>query len=211
MTITDSERPRVAAAIRTAGELFEVHGDLMLTLTHDWARGPKAANLDPDSRGNRWDKENQAFIPSDPTGEAVLHARADLHPELQKRLARMVEDAYWIRDLAHVLAPIVAPSEMNDKDERWCNHHLRVGICEPRHRGADCRFCYDFRLLWKVYPPLRLVKDRNEGKKITEQSIKAALEAEGLILDEVKGVAKEIRKARGTTGRPNQNQKRKAG
>jgi hypothetical protein len=55
------------------------------------------------------------------------------------------------------------------------------------------------------------VKDRQEGRRITEQSIKAALAADGLILEDVKGVTKAVRAARGRTGRPNQNEKKKAG
>lgn len=214
MNVTTADIPRVAAAIRTAGELFEVHGSLMLDLTSDWAQGAKAANLDPDSRGNRWETDEDGFsqpIPADPTGEAVLHARGDVATELQKRLARLADDSLWLKDMAHVLAPIVPPSTMNEKNDLWCNHHLRVGMCEPRHRGDDCRFCYDFRLLWKVHPPISLLRERSNGKRLTEAGIKAALEADGVILQEVGGVSKAIRTARGKTGRPNQNQRKKAG
>lgn len=215
MTIQTKDVPRVAAAIRTAGELLDVWGELMLTLTADWSSGAKAANLDPDTRGHRWetDDDGQVWaVPSDPTGEAAIaQARADMAPELRKRLARMTDDAQWVRDLAHVLAPIVPPSSMNDRDERWCDHHLRVGLCEPRHRGDCCRFCYDFRLTWNVLPPVSLVRDRHNGKRITEGAVRAALQADGLILQEVGGITKAVRKARGKTGRPNQNSKRKAG
>lgn len=212
MTITTSDVPRVAAAIRTAGELFEAHGELMLTLTADWAAGMKAANLDPDSGGNRWETDEHGdvwAVPSDPTGEAVLNARADLHAELRKRLDRIHADAQWLRDTAHVLAPIVAPSSMNEPDDRWCSHHIRIGLAEPRHRNDLCRWCYDFMLVWKVRPPVSLLRDRHDGKKITDQRIKSALEADGLILKEVGGVTKAVRQGRG--GRANQNQKRKAG
>lgn len=203
-----------AAAIRTAGELWEVHGDLCLSLVADWAAGAKAANLDPNSRGNRWetlDNGEVVPVPSDPTGEAVLHARADVKAELERRLPRMLDDAYWLRDLIHTLAPIVPPSSMNEPNELWCTHHLRIGLCEPRHRGSECRTCYDFRLLWKVLPPVSLLRDRHQGKRWTEATIKAALEADGLILQEVGDTSKAVRQARGRTGRPNQNQKRKAG
>lgn len=211
MTITTADVLRVAAAGRLAGELLEMHGQLMLSLAADWSVGAKAANLDPDSRGNRYEAcddptcmECPHAIPSDPTGEAVLHARRELHADMQKRLTRWLSDSQWIRDMAHVLAPIVPPSTMNEKDDRWCDHHLRIGMCEPRHRNDLCRFCYDFMLLWKVRPPVALLKDRQDGRRITEVAIKAALEADGLILQEVAGVTKAIRAAR----KPNQNSKR---
>jgi hypothetical protein len=213
MTITTADVPRVAAAGRLAGELLEVHGNLMLTLASDWSAGAKAANLDPDSRGNRYEScddptcmECPHAIPSDPTGEAVLHARKELHADMQQRLKRWLSDSQWIRDMAHVLAPIVPPSTMNEKDDRWCSNHLRVGLAEPRWRGEECRSCYDFRLLWKIHQPVSIMRDRSDGKRITEAMVKAALEADGLILTEVAGVTKAVRGAR--AGKANQNRKK---
>lgn len=220
MTITPADVPRFSAAIRLAGELLEVHGDLMLRLTNDWAAGAKAANLDPDSGGNRWEscedptcRSCPHAIPSDPTGEAVIHARTNTAAELQHRLQRLHGDALWIRDMAHVLAPIVPPSTMNQvpDDPIWCSHHLKVGLCEPRHRGDRCRACYDFELMWKALPPFSLLRDRHHGIKWTDKTIKAALTADGLIVSEVGEVTRAVKAVRGSTGRPNQNQKRKAG
>lgn len=214
---TRADLPRVSAAIRLAGELLEVHGDLMLSLTDAWAQGAKAANLDPDSRGNRWELLDDGTVvpmPSDPTGEAVLAARIDTRAELHKRLERMAEDAYWIRDMAHVLAPVALPSQVNAKGDIWCTHHLQVGICEPRKGKTDrntlCRWCSDFWALWNALPPLSLVRARAEKRTITQAMVKDALEKDGIRLEEVKGVTKAIRQARpGGTGKPNQNQKRK--
>lgn len=215
MTITSSDVPRVAAAMRVAGELFEVHGTLMLALTDDWQAGAKAANLDPDSGGNRWEDcgsppcpECPHALPSDPTGEAAIAARRrETAIELHVRLARMVDDAQWVRDLAHVLAPIVPPSTMNDKNDLWCDNCLRVGLANPRHRGNECRDCYEFRLMWQVPRPVSIIRDRHHGKRITEPMVKAALEADGVILKTVGGVTKAVRQARGGR-KPNQNQKK---
>lgn len=214
MTVTASDVPRVAATIRVCGELFEVHGELMLNLTADWAAGAKAANLDPDSGGNRWEPCGDPFctecphaMPSDPTGEAAIAARrGEVAAELQTRLDRINADAQWVRDLAHVLAPIVPPSTMNDRNDLWCDNCLRVGLANPRHRGAECRDCYDFRLMWQVPRPPSLIRDRHLGKTITMPKVKAALEAEGVILKTVGGVTKAVRQAR--SGKANQNQKK---
>jgi hypothetical protein len=216
VTITPADVPRTAAQIRTAGELWEMHGDLMLATLEDWKAGAKAANLDPNSRGNRYEECDVPCehcphpVPSDPTGEGMLRARAELGDELQKRMTRMVDDALWLRDTAHVLAPIVPPSTMNDPSDLWCSHHLRLGLCEPRHRNDLCRYCGDFLALWKVRPPIGILRDRHQGKRITEARVKEALAADGVILQTVGGVTKAIRQARGT-GKRNQNQKRKAG
>lgn len=214
MTITTSDIPRIAAAIRTAGELLEAHGELMLTLTAEWATGAKAANLDPDGRRNRYEdcgdptcQSCPHAIPTDPTGEAILNARTDLHAELRRRLDRILTDAHWLRDTTHVLAPIVPPSTMNDPGDLWCTHHIRIGLAEPRHRKDLCRYCSDFLALWNVRPPVSILRDRHDGKRITDKTMKAALEADGLILKEVGGVTKAVRQNR----RPNQNVKRKAG
>lgn len=220
MTITASDVPRVAAAMRVAGELFEVHGGLMLSLTSDWQAGAKAANLDPDSGGNRWENcgpNNQVgclqcphAIPSDPTGEAAVAARrVEMASELQIRLERLVADAQWIRDAAHVLAPIVPPSTMNARDTILCVNCLRIGLGSPRHRGDLCRECYEFKLMWQVPRPPTLIKWRHDGRPLNDKIVKQALEAEGMIVKTVGGVTKAIRQAR--SRKPNQNQKKKAG
>lgn len=215
--ITEADVPRVAAAIRVAGELFEVHGGLMLALTDDWRAGAKAANLDRDTGGNRWENCSTPAAPccphakpADPTGEAAIaEARAEMAGELQTRLARIVDDAQWIRDTAHVLAPIVPPSAMNEKNELWCSHHLRIGLAEIRHRGDLCRFCDDFLKMWQVRPPVALLREKHNGKRLTEAAVKQALEADGVILKTVGGVTKAIRQAR--PRKQNQNEKKKAG
>lgn len=213
MTVTPADIPRVAATIRLAGELLEVHGHLMLQLTNDWTTGPNAANLDPDTGGNQWETDEHGdvwAIPTDPTGEAAITAnRTDLANQLQTRLTRIIDDAQWLRDTAHVLAPIVPPSTMNERNDLWCTHHLRIGLCEVRHRGEDCRYCYDFLTLWKIRPPITILRDRQAGKRITEQAVKDAIAADGAILQTVGGVTKALRQARPT--KRNQNQKRKTG
>lgn len=215
MTVTSADVPRVAATIRVAGELFEVHGDLMLSLLAEWQAGARAANLDPDSGGNRWEDCSTPArpccphaLPSDPTGEAAIaQARVDLAVELQARLDRIVKDAQWLKDTAHVLAPIVPPSTMNAKDDLWCGHHLKIGLAEVRHRNDLCRYCSDFMALWNVRPPVSILRDRHLGKRITEPMVKAALEADGVLLQTVGGVTKAVRQAR--SGRkPNQNERR---
>jgi hypothetical protein len=216
VTITTSDVPQVSATIRVAGELFEVHGALMLALAADWRAGARAANLDPDTGGNRWQPCTDPActscphaIPSDPTGEAAINqARGDMADELQTRLARVVEDCYWLRDTAHVLAPIVPPSQMNEKDDLWCSHHLRIGLAEVRHRKDLCRFCDDFLKLWKIRPPVSLLRDKHQGVRLTEAKVKAALEADGVILSTVGGVTKAIRQARPGRQR-NQNEKKR--
>lgn len=209
-TITPEDAPKVAAQIRVAGELMDVHLGLVLSLLADWSAGAKAANLDPNSRGNRWDAENEAWIPSDPTGEAMLNARADTAVEAQMRLERMRNDALWWRDMIHVAGVVVPPSTINAKDDLWCTRCLRVGICEPRHRGTLCRDCDDFKKLYQADRPFSLVRMKREGKRLTKTIVEDALRAEGLILEEVGGVTKAVKAARGSTGRPNQNQKKRA-
>lgn len=229
--ITTDDIARIAAMGRTTGELIEAWGTLMLTLTADWETGAKAANLDP-NRSTRHENCGPGAppqpgcpdcphdVPADPTGEAAIAtARGRTAAELRERLARYHDDAAWLRDMAHVLAPIVPPSIIATAktDDRWCIHHLAIGLCEPRYQTSkDCRWCYDFRALWQANPPNSLLRQLDDhrkgtGKRITEARIKSALEAEGHILADVDGITQSIGKARGRTGKPNQNQKRKAG
>jgi hypothetical protein len=217
MTISPADRPRIAATWRLAGELYEVHGDTALATFDDWRTGPRAANLDPEQGGNRWEpcgdidcRECPHAKPADPTGEAAINQRRDAFAEeFRSRVERMTEDAMWVRDAFHVLAPIVPPSTMNAKDDLWCSHHLRIGLCEVRHRNDLCRTCSDFLALWGIRPPVSLLRDKHQGKRWTEKMVKAALEADGVILKTVGGVTKAVREARGGR-KPNQNEKRKA-
>jgi hypothetical protein len=97
---------------------------------------------------------------------------------------------------------------MNEKDERWCSHHIRIGIAEPRHRGELCRYCDDFLKLWQVRPPVSILRDRHHSRRVSEKSIKAALEADGVILRTVAGVTKAVVQSR--PRKANQNRKRTA-
>lgn len=57
----------------------------------------------------------------------------------------------------------------------WCSSCLRIGKCSPRHRGDRCRWCYDFQSNYKREPPIELVRDHHEGRRISEERIKDAL------------------------------------
>jgi hypothetical protein len=49
---------------------------------------------------------------------------------------------------------------------------------EPRvYRSKRCRFCYDFRLIYRMDPPVDLVKDHHDGKTITEAMRRRSAEA----------------------------------
>jgi hypothetical protein len=216
MTITKADVKRIAATWRLIGEFMEVHGELALDVFDGWAKGAATARLDPDMvHANRWQECGDAgchdcphAIPSDPTGEAALQdQREEFAAGFQERAERMNADALWLRDAFHVIAPIVPPTSMNEKNDLWCDHHLRIGMCEVRHRGDLCRYCDDFLKLWKIRPPVSILRDRHNGKRITEKMVKEALEADGVILETVAGVTKAIRTAR-SPRRRNQNEKK---
>lgn len=57
----------------------------------------------------------------------------------------------------------------------WCRSCLRIAKCSPRHRGDLCRWCYDFTKSTGQQPPIELVRDHHEGRRITDERVKDAL------------------------------------
>lgn len=205
--------PRVTGVGHLAMDLWEAHGALALEMADGWADGPPAANLDPDSRGNRWEEiDGEVWpIPNDSTGDKALRARLDLRSEIDGLLKMHEATSVRLRNIVMAMVPMTLAST-DDNEKRWCVNHLRIGVCEHRYRGDLCKWCDDKRLEWGVRPPVKLMTMRHLGKTVYDRDVKAALEAEGVRLEVVKGVTKAVRLARGKTGRPNQNDKRaKAG
>lgn len=166
--LTEQDITRLAAGIRTAGELLEAHGTRALIALDSWTTGPRSANLDPTARG--WTHETVDFpegetvvqVPSDPTGETVVdeHALADFHTEYLELLERVDADCYRLRVLLKLAVPqatSASPAKPETHAELilagWCiSCHRDNRYCEPvamnpdgtrRHR-AFCLWCARF-------------------------------------------------------------------
>lgn len=197
--ISADDIPRIATAVRLAGELLDAHGVTVLDVVRDWQAGVHGA---PEGiGGTRWEDctdpgcvecpnptsdrsaDRLHFHPraNDPTGETAATAAggsvdtaAAVFTELQHLLVRAFADC---SRLNAITAGIVPPDTAVDP-VRWCNHHLQIGLCEPRHRGDECRFCYDFRLLWGKLPPLSILGIRHRYGRVTKDQVEAALDAD---------------------------------
>lgn len=204
--MNDDDTTRIAETLRTTGELLEAHGALVLDLAQSWERGPRSANLEP-SVSDRYELANPdrpdafiARIPSDRTGEAALNPDEldDRRRQLEAALRRMAKDSVFVRD--SIIA--VVPPIPHTVDIEWCSNHLRVQLCEPRHRGDLCRWCYDFQSLRKQPPPPSLLGLRHRYGRITEKQVGEALAADNRVKDTVDKVNRTVKQGR---------QERKAG
>lgn len=207
--ITDEDTPRIAQVVRQAGELIDAHGPLALALTLSWKRGPRSANLNPDTGGWRYEEivhpggeVETVAIPSDRTGEAAVHPDMldGAHDELKKLLGRLNADAARVRDIVSAAVP---PSALTMSDPaEWCANHLRIQQCEPRHRGDLCRFCYDFKNLRKRLPPPSVLGIRHRYGRITEKQVDEALARESSLDDSVQRVSNAVRRGRSVMRQP---------
>lgn len=84
-------------------------------------------------------------------------------------------------------APVLGATEDQDGDQlafMWCqsckrdNRHL--SSVSGHHRGL-CRWCGDFQAHYGCLPTVKLLRDRHEGKRITERVIARELRRAGLL------------------------------
>lgn len=86
----------------------------------------------------------------------------------------LVNGRHAVRELAEA-----TPAQRHpDRPEFGCRICSRPGKPEPIYRAERCRWCYDFWLMWKVDVPDAILKLRREGRRITEQAIRAELDEE---------------------------------
>lgn len=128
----------------------------------------------------------------DPVGEAAA-ARANGHrPKEEADRARLLGLLARRAEIDRQIVECVGPYEMRHGRSstsavatEWCPSCLRDGgYCEPpatktdgklRYKGGLCRWCGGFRSEYGIEPPLPVLRDRHEGRKVTERSIKLAL------------------------------------
>lgn len=197
-TVRRSDIPLVAVDLRHVGELL-LHpckcghdnctiGEHLWRSTHDMTPGPRAANTDPDSRGWRYEEDDDGTVwpvPSgDRTGEAATQAddTARLFDEYQQLLTNL-------REASHELGYFIdrhRPDRTGTKlevvsDSDWCRVCLHtIGKCSPRYRSDLCRDCYEFDRTYHFDRPAELVRAKHEGQRITQQMVDAAVRAERL-------------------------------
>lgn len=198
-TWTEQSMCGLAADVRLAGELLESHGLRALHATNSWTQGPRSANLQPHGG---WRHEEITHvdgtkeivpIPSDTVGEAILdddkagekHAELvailDVLPDTMDRLIRLLRSAC-------PTPQVLKAEELTDaqwSSRGWCVSCRRDGdYCEPvairpngKRRYKDyCNWCGEFAAANKgKRPPVKLVKMRREGRRITQRDVDAAM------------------------------------
>lgn len=174
----DTDLIQATLDLRRAGELLAhpcVHGDKPHTLgthlfhaTRDMRPGIKAAG--PGANTNSG------------TGEPSLEqTQRDAHDDylaLVERAQTVALDLVGFiernrpdREFAVVEAPT--------SDDDWCRACLAAGYCEPRFRNESlCRWCTEYRLAWRIEPPIDIIKLRKDGKRISVGQITASNKTE---------------------------------
>lgn len=176
----DEQFQRVGAAAAKAGDMLAANGPTVWDMFRQWLPGPRAANLDPDAGGWRYEEDTDGTVwpvPSDPTGEAAMphtDAAAHLHGNLHEAMQELERWSLRVMELCSLAVRSERPA--TDDPTAWCSNHLRIGVCEPRHRGDLCRWCDDFRREHRnQLPPASLLGARHRGTRITERMVEAAM------------------------------------
>lgn len=213
--VRNDDVPRIATTVRLAGELLDAHGATVLDIVRSWRAGTQTSG----ERGTRWedctdpacdecpnptsprDDDRLHHHPKslDPTGETAATAASghidptsQIHDELQQLLTRVFADCSRLNTITTGIVPPDTPGD----PVNWCTHHLQIGICEPRHRGDECRFCYEFRLLHKKPPPLSLLGIKHRYGRVTKEQVDEALDADARRTDTFDRVDENIRAMR---------------
>jgi hypothetical protein len=181
--------------LRRAGELIAhpcgcgredcTLGEHIYDSTRNMSAGLKAANLDPGRRGWRYEEDHDGVvwpIPiGDSTGEAAIESEsADPHDEYMRTLVEAAQLAARVIDDVSALRPDRRPEVPGESDaDEFCRHHMdTIGVWEQRHRGDECRVCYDFRRQWQMLPPEPLLRARHEGRRWTDRMVAEAVRHE---------------------------------
>lgn len=182
---------RMADRGNRTSELARTRGEKALQVAAAWKGNLRAANYDPSSGpGLRHDtyeekdpetgemESHVVAVPHDPTGEA------DSHTVDQLRHARLVAAACaWELACAtytNLLIETVPHAPKRNADE------CPDGACENcwtdgryfqpvEHYKKLCRFCGDFKGTEGQVPPLKILRLRHAGRRITRVDVQRAL------------------------------------
>lgn len=188
--VRSDELPKLTQALRRAGGQLAhpcrcgktncTLGDHVWRSTKSMGPGPRAANLDPNARGWRWEEDDDGEVwpvPNDRTGEAAIDPEpADLHVEYMTLLNEAMRIATQLGVFIDRHRPDrEIPVHDDDSAGHWCAHHLSFNMIEPRYRGDLCRTCYEIKQAEGKLPPRSILEIRRDGRKITQKDITEAM------------------------------------
>lgn len=139
--------------------------------TQDMRPGLRAQTTDPRTRSWPIETDDGTEDHSDRTDPTQ-----NVHLEYRRRLVRV-----WrtVRDLQQFMdahrPDRTVPLPEPPADEVWCRPCLTIGVCEPRHRGDECRWHYEFRRTHHIDAPVDLTRAKHDGKRITERMVDDAV------------------------------------
>ncbi len=146
----------LAAPCGCPNNLCRTMAEHMHRLTSEGRRGIPAAGLEPSRSSAIASIGLPTHDPADAAHSDYLTAVAALKAA-GDRLATAIDS--W--------RPDRLKADTADPDI-WCRHHLdTIASCEPRYRGDQCRFCYDFLAVNKVPPSAEILAARHRGERIT--------------------------------------------
>lgn len=103
----------------------------------------------------------------------------DLADQAVDWFAHLTETLAHIRTLTSEAAKLTWTPQADTQGEPGCIVHAAHGTFEPVHKNLRCRWCYDFWNAESVDPPGDLLAARAQGKRITTQMVRAALNRRG--------------------------------
>jgi hypothetical protein len=141
-------------------------GEHIWDSTRNMTPGPRAQSFEPATANG-----NGHTTDSDPPPDRTTH----IDREYQNAIWTYWQAARDLRRLIDTHRPdrfIPLPDPATD--DQWCRHHLEtIGECEPRYRGDECRFCYDWRLQFGATPDAQLMQARRYTRIVTTRDVEA--------------------------------------
>lgn len=116
---------------------------------------------------------------ADPTSAVATEALDDDDPELKAWRDWLTDVEVMLTYGRHalMLQDRSTPAQQRpDKPEPGCRVCSRPGKPEPIYRAERCQWCYRFWLDWKVDAPEPILKLRRQGKPVSENAIRSAIE-----------------------------------
>lgn len=172
-------------------ELARTRGVKALSVAAEWRGNVRAANYDPSSgpglrHDSYWETdpstgelvEHVVAVPHDPTGEADSSTADQLrHARLVAAIGAFDQACATLTSLLIQTVPYAPKSHNEGPPEGACeNCWLDSRYFQPvEHYKKLCRFCGDFKGSEGQVPPLRILRLRHEGRRITRADVDRAL------------------------------------
>jgi len=192
--MNNEDLQRLADRLHKLADLVATRGIPALTTAALWRGHMRAANYDPntgpglhhDTYTDPDGTEHVVAIPHDPTGEAsTTTADQRRHPDLVAAFkACDIVAANLTRLIINTAPKTTVSTDPDEPGDGWCHSCYRDNrYMQPEDTHADgrikhknlCAWCAGFIKDYQRRPPIELLRQRHEGRRITTAAVADAL------------------------------------